>query len=205
MKKFITVAAGFAALCFGTSAMAQDVAIEKTETAAVGTTVVNSVKRAGCVLAVDGTKLSREDTYMYVENACGIEYANRWNNSARIYNVGKGLLISSAVTLPIGIAATIVGSAYFVGGAIGGAISGGMTGEIGEEQEKSITGGATAMYCGLLFTAVGMGTLIAGSVCVPVGKARMNDIARRCNGGEGYDVTMNFGPCAHGIGMTLNF
>lgn len=54
--------------------------------------------------------------------------------------------------------------------------------------------------------AVGVSTLIAGAVCVPVGKSRMNDIVERCNASNnGYTVTMNFGPCPHGIGMTLNF
>lgn len=209
MKNIFTVAAVFAALCFGTSAMAQDVNNEKTEIAVTnanpGTVAGQNAVRTGRVLAVDGVKLSKEDTYTYVGNTCGYEYANRWDSSARIYSAGKGLLISSAVTIPVGIAATVCGTAHFVGGALGGAVSGSVSGEIDEESEKHIAGGAIAMYCGAFLASVGVGTLIAGAVCVPVGKARMNDIARRCNEGEGYDVTMNFGPCAHGIGMTLNF
>ena len=62
------------------------------------------------------------------------------------------------------------------------------------------------LYGGVFVTAVGVSTLIAGAVCVPIGKSRMNDIVGRCNSANsGRSITMNFGPCPHGVGMTLNF
>ena len=76
----------------------------------------------------------------------------------------------------------------------------------GPETQRIINNGAVLIVCGATLAAVGVSTLIAGAVCVPVGKSRMNDIVERCNASNnGYTVTMNFGPCPHGIGMTLNF
>lgn len=167
---------------------------------------VQPVRRAGKVIFADGRRLSADDTFDYVAERCGLPYAQRWNNSAKIYGVGKGLLISSAVTIPVGVVSTYFGAVYTVAGAIGAGVSN-VDGEGPDQRPVNImTGGVLAMYGGIALITVGLSTLVAGSVCVPVGKSRMNDIVNRCNAANsGPAVTMNFGPCPHGVGMTLNF
>lgn len=170
------------------------------------------VSRAGKVLFVDGKRLSSEETFDFVSERCGLLYAQRWSNSARIYSVGKGLLISSAVTIPVGVVGCVFGTALIVGGGlaggIGAALSAGLGGDpsLTPENERLINGGAALFICGATLASVGFSTLIAGAVCVPVGKSRMNDIVGRCNSASrGPQMTMNFGSCPHGVGMTLNF
>lgn len=183
-----------------------------TPTGEVAIETASTVSRAGKVLAVDGIRLSADETFNYVSEHCGLPYAQRWNNSARIYGVGKGLLISSAVTIPVGMAGCVFGTALLVGGSFAGGLGAafgaafGADPSISPETQRIINNGAVLIVCGATLAAVGVSTLIAGAVCVPVGKSRMNDIVERCNASNnGYTVTMNFGPCPHGIGMTLNF
>lgn len=179
-----------------------------TPTGDVAIETASTVSRAGKVLAVDGIRLSADETFNYVSEHCGLPYAQRWNNSARIYGVGKGLLISSAVTIPVGMAGCVFGTALVVGGGFAGGLGAafGADPSISPETQRIINNGAVLIVCGATLAAVGVSTLIAGAVCVPVGKSRMNDIVERCNSSNnGYTVTMNFGPCPHGIGMTLNF
>ena len=178
----------------------------------IAANTASTVSRAGKVLAVDGIRLSADETFNYVSEHCGLPYAQRWNNSARIYGVGKGLLISSAVTIPVGMAGCVCGTALLVGGSFAGGLGAafgaafGADPSISPETQRIINNGAVLIVCGATLAAVGVSTLIAGAVCVPVGKSRMNDIVERCNASNnGYTVTMNFGPCPHGIGMTLNF
>ena len=164
------------------------------------------VSRAGKVLCVDGKRLSAAETFDYVSDRCGLPYAQRWNNSARLYGAGKGLLISSAVTIPVGVVSTWFGAAFTVAGAIGSAASGVGDNEPNQGSVNALTGGVFLMYGGVFVAAVGVSSLIAGAVCLPIGKSRMNDIVDRCNSANsGRDITLNFGPCPHGIGMTLNF
>ncbi len=171
-----------------------------------------TVSRSGKVLRADGKKMTTDETFDYVAANCGLPYAQRWNNSAKLYGVGKGLLISSAVTIPVGVASGVIGTALVAGGAVGGsigaAVSGSITGEaeLTPETQRTIRAGAALAICGTALAAVGLSTLIAGSVCVPIGKSRMNDIVGRCNAANNdSNVTMNFGSCPHGVGMTLNF
>lgn len=202
----IAISAGFISeeAAAQTGATAQAI----TPTGEVAIETASTVSRAGKVLAVDGIRLSADETFNYVSEHCGLPYAQRWNNSARIYGVGKGLLISSAVTIPVGMAGCVFGTALVVGGGFAGGLGAafGADPSISPETQRIINNGAVLIVCGATLAAVGVSTLIAGAVCVPVGKSRMNDIVERCNASNnGYNVTMNFGPCPHGIGMTLNF
>ena len=205
----IAISAGFISeeAAAQTGATAQTASIDD-----IAANTASTVSRAGKVLAVDGIRLSADETFNYVSEHCGLPYAQRWNNSARIYGVGKGLLISSAVTIPVGMAGCVCGTALLVGGSFAGGLGAafgaafGADPSISPETQRIINNGAVLIVCGATLAAVGVSTLIAGAVCVPVGKSRMNDIAKRCNASNnGYTVTMNFGPCPHGIGMTLNF
>lgn len=205
----IAISAGFISeeAAAQTGATAQTTSIDD-----IAASTASTVSRAGKVLAVDGIRLSADETFNYVSEHCGLPYAQRWNNSARIYGVGKGLLISSAVTIPVGMAGCVFGTALIVGGGFAGGLgaafgaASGTDPSISPETQRIINNGAVLFVCGATLAAVGVSTLIAGAVCVPVGKSRMNDIAKRCNASNnGYNVTMNFGPCPHGIGMTLNF
>lgn len=222
MKKFIASAVVSAAFFCGASAVSAQtlVPVERTDDGvAVEDNVAglaageDVVTRSGRVLVRDGQKMSREETYLYVKDLCGIEEADRWNRSANIYGAGKGLLISSAVTIPVGAAVCGYGTVIFVansvGGSIGAAISGSITGDgqFSPEIKNEIARGAVLMLSGAAVLSVGLGTLIAGAVCVPVGKGRMNGIVGRCNEAcaPSRDITMNFGACRHGIGLTLNF
>ncbi len=170
-----------------------------------------TVRRSGKVLSVDGRKLTEAETYSYVSERCGEPYAQRWNNSAKIYGVGRGLLISSAVTIPVGMTTCIIGTAMVAGTAVGVGIGTAMTGgladtDLSPEAQRTIQAGAALAICGATIAVVGFSTLVAGAVCVPVGKGRMNSIANSCNSANSAPaLTMNFGPCPHGIGMTLNF
>lgn len=206
----IAISAGFISeeAAAQTGATAQTTSIDDI----AANTASTVVSRAGKVLAVDGIRLSADETFNYVSEHCGLPYAQRWNNSAKIYGVGKGLLISSAVTIPVGMAGCVFGTALIVGGGFAGGLgaafgaASGTDPSISPETQRIINNGAVLIVCGATLAAVGVSTLIAGAVCVPVGKSRMNDIAERCNtSNNGYNVTMNFGPCPHGIGMTLNF
>ena len=207
MKRHLIIAVAAIAVSAGfMSAEAAAQTITATDGFASESVVV--VSRAGKVLCVGDKRLSSEETFDYVSERCGLPYAQRWNNSARIYSVGKGLLISSAVTIPVGMAGCVVGTAIIVGGRLGAALSVGFGGDpsLTPETQKMINNGATLFICGATLAAVGLSTLIAGAVCVPVGKSRMNDIVGRCNAvSQGSQMTMNFGSCPHGIGMTLNF
>ena len=201
----IAISAGFISeeAAAQTGATAQTASIDD-----IAANTASTVSRAGKVLAVDGIRLSADETFNYVSEHCGLPYAQRWNNSARIYGVGKGLLISSAVTIPVGMAGCVCGTALLVGGSFAGGLGAafGADPSISPETQRIINNGAVLIVCGATLAAVGVSTLIAGAVCVPVGKSRMNDIVERCNASNnGYTVTMNFGPCPHGIGMTLNF
>ncbi len=200
----IAVSAGF----MSAEAAAQTI----TATGDVAAELSVTVSRAGKVLRVDGERLSSEETFNYVSEHCGLPYAQRWSNSAKIYSVGKGLLISSAVTIPVGVVGCVFGTALIVGGGLAGglgaALSAGFGGDpsLTPENQRIINNGAILFVCGATLASVGFSTLIAGAVCVPVGKSRMNDIAGRCNAAsQGPQMTMNFGSCPHGIGMTLNF
>ncbi len=170
-----------------------------------------TVRRSGKVLSVDGQKLTEAETYSYVSERCGEPYAQRWNNSAKIYGVGKGLLISSAVTIPVGMTTCIIGTAMVAGTAVGVGLGTAMTGgladtDLSPEAQRTIQAGAALAICGATIAVVGFSTLVAGAVCVPVGKGRMNSIANSCNSANSAPaLTMNFGPCPHGIGMTMNF
>ena len=167
---------------------------------------VQPARRAGKVIFADGRRLSADDTFDYVAERCGLPYAQRWNNSAKIYGVGKGLLISSAVTIPVGVVSTYFGAVFTVAGAIGAGTSGVGDNEPDQGAVNVMTGGVALLYGGVFVAAVGVSTLIAGAVCVPIGKSRMNDIVDRCNvANSSRDITLNFGSCPHGIGMTLNF
>lgn len=217
MKRHLIIALATIAISAGfisEEAAAQTGATAQTITSIddIAANTASTVSRAGKVLAVDGVRLSADETFNYVSEHCGLPYAQRWNNSAKIYGVGKGLLISSAVTIPVGMAGCVFGTALIVGGGFAGglgAVFGAASGtdpSISPETQRIINNGAVLIICGATLAAVGVSTLIAGAVCVPVGKSRMNDIAERCNASNnGYNVTMNFGPCPHGIGMTLNF
>ena len=205
----IAISAGFISeeAAAQTGATAQTTSIDD-----IAANTASTVSRAGKVLAVDGIRLSADETFNYVSEHCGLPYAQRWNNSAKIYGVGKGLLISSAVTIPVGMAGCVFGTALIVGGGFAGGLgaafgaASGTDPSISPETQRIINNGAVLIVCGATLAAVGVSTLIAGAVCVPVGKSRMNDITERCNtSNNGYNVTMNFGPCPHGIGMTLNF
>ena len=205
----IAISAGFISeeAAAQTGATAQTASIDD-----IAANTASTVSRAGKVLAVDGIRLSADETFNYVSEHCGLPYAQRWNNSARIYGVGKGLLISSAVTIPVGMAGCVCGTALLVGGSFAGGLGAafgaafGADPSISPETQRIINNGAVLIVCGATLAAVGVSTLIAGAVCVPVGKSRMNDIVESCNASNnGYTVTMNFGPCPHGIGMTLNF
>ena len=194
----IAVSTGF----MSNEAAAQTIIATDSITAESATTV----SRAGKVLCVDGKRLSAAETFDYVSERCGLPYAQRWNNSARIYGVGEGLLISSAVTIPVGIASTYLGFVFTVAGSIGATASGVGDNEPNQSSVNALTGGVVMLYGGLFVASVGVSTLIAGAVCVPIGKSRMNDIVGRCNSANsGRNITMNFGSCPHGVGMTLNF
>lgn len=216
MKRHLIIA--LATIAISAGFISEEAAAQTGETAQttsiddIAANTASTVSRAGKVLAVDGIRLSADETFNYVLEHCGLPYAQRWNNSAKIYGVGKGLLISSAVTIPVGMAGCVFGTALIVGGGFAGglgAVFGAASGtdpSISPETQRIINNGAVLIVCGATLAAVGVSTLIAGAVCVPVGKSRMNDIAERCNASNnGYNVTMNFGPCPHGIGMTLNF
>lgn len=217
MKRHLIIALATLAISAGfisEEAAAQTGATAQTITSIddIAANTAPTVSRAGKVLAVDGIRLSADETFNYVSEHCGLPYAQRWNNSARIYGVGKGLLISSAVTIPVGMAGCVFGTALVVGGGFAGGLGAafgaafGADPSISPETQRIINNGAVLIVCGATLAAVGVSTLIAGAVCVPVGKSRMNDIVERCNSSNnGYTVTMNFGPCPHGIGMTLNF
>lgn len=206
----IAISAGFMSTEADAQAGATAQAITSTGEVAIET--ASTVSRAGKVLAVDGIRLSADETFNYVSEHCGLPYAQRWNNSARIYGVGKGLLISSAVTIPVGMAGCVFGTALVVGGGFAGGLGAafgaafGADPSISPETQRIINNGAVLIVCGATLAAVGVSTLIAGAVCVPIGKSRMNDIVDRCNvANSGRDITLNFGSCPHGIGMTLNF
>ena len=206
----IAISAGFMSTEAAAQAGATAQAITSTGEVAIET--ASTVTRAGKVLAVDGIRLSADETFNYVSEHCGLPYAQRWNNSARIYGVGKGLLISSAVTIPVGMAGCVFGTALVVGGGFAGGLGAafgaafGADPSISPETQRIINNGAVLIVCGATLAAVGVSTLIAGAVCVPIGKSRMNDIVDRCNvANSGRDITLNFGSCPHGIGMTLNF
>lgn len=211
MKRHLIIAIAAIAVSAG---FMSDAAAAQTITA-TGDVVAESsvtVSRAGKVLRIDGKRLSSDETFNYVSEHCGLPYAQRWDNSAKIYGVGMGLLISSAVTIPVGMAGCVVGTALIVGGGLAGglgaALSVGFGGDpsLTPENQKIINNGAVLFVCGATLAAVGFSTLIAGAVCVPVGKSRMNDIVGRCNSASrGPQMTMNFGSCPHGVGMTLNF
>lgn len=194
----IAVSTGF----MSNEAAAQTIIATDSITAESATTV----SRAGKVLCVDGKRLSSSETFDYVSECCGLPYAQGWNNSARLYGVGKGLLISSAVTIPVGVVSTYFGAVFTVAGAFGATASGVSGNDPDQNSVNVMTGGVAMLYGGVFVTAVGVSTLIAGAVCVPIGKSRMNDIVGRCNSANsGRSITMNFGPCPHGVGMTLNF
>lgn len=175
-----------------------------------GESTASTVRRKGRVLLADGRKLTRIETLEYVSAHCGPEYARSWNAGANLYGAGTGLLISSAVTLPAGVVVSAIGAAHIVGGAVGGslgaAISGSLGGDTGIDPEarKTINTGAALLWGGVALLAIGTSTVIAGAVCVPIGKSKMNNVVNRCNA-AGREVTMNFGPCPHGLGVTLNF
>lgn len=167
-----------------------------------------TVKRSGDVLVVDGRKLTGAETLDYISGHCGGQYAGSWSKGARVYGVGKGLLISSAVTIPVGVAGMTVGMVKITAGAVGGSIGSAISGssEIAPEERETINKGAVWLIGGTIVAAVGISTVIAGAVCLPVGKSRMNSVVNRCNAaGQGAEITMNFGSCPHGLGMTLNF
>ncbi len=205
MKRHLIIAIAAIAVSTGfASGEAAAQTIIATDDIASGT--VPTVSRAGKVLCVDGKRLSSSETFDYVSECCGLPYAQRWNNSARLYGVGKGLLISSAVTIPVGVVSTYFGAVFTVAGAFGATASGVSGNDPDQNSVNVMTGGVAMLYGGVFVTAVGVSTLIAGAVCVPIGKSRMNDIVGRCNSANsGRSITMNFGPCPHGVGMTLNF
>ena len=210
MKNFIITLA-FAAIFAGITSFEASAQVISTTENSVQASATPSVRRAGKVLSVDGRKLNAAETYDYISEHCGQQYAQRWINSARIYGAGKGLLISSAVTIPVGMASCVVGTAMIAGVAVGMGLGAAMTGgmadqDLSPEAQRTVKAGAALAICGATLAAVGFSTLVAGAVCVPVGKSRMNAIASSCNSANsGRDITMNFGSCPHGIGVTLNF
>lgn len=205
MKRPLIIAG--AAIAFFCGFMSDEVAAQTiiaTDNIAVETAA--TVSRAGKVLRVDGRKLSADETFDYVSGRCGLPYAQRWDNGARIYSVGKGLLISSAVTIPVGAVSTYLGAVFTVAGAFGAGTSSVGGNDPDQGAVNVMAGGVALIYGGLFVATVGVSTLIAGAVCVPIGKSRMNDIVDRCNvANSGRDITLNIGSCPHGVGMTLNF
>lgn len=170
------------------------------------------VKRSGKVLRVDGRKLTEAQTLDYITDRCGKAYSSSWNSGAKTYGAGVGLLISSAVTIPAGMTGMVVGTAKIIGGALGVSLGAAISGSLGEEKDitpderDTINKGAAWFIGGTIISAIGFSTLIAGAVCVPVGKSKMNRVANRCNtANQGGEMTMVLGPAPHGLGLTLNF
>ncbi len=201
MKHFILTlvfAAMFAGIgSFGASAQvissAEDPAQEST---------APSVRRSGRVLSVDGKKLTAEETYNYVSEHCGLPYAQSWRTGAKLYKNGTGLLISSAVLIPVGTVSLIFGQAMTVGGALGSIGNS----DAGPNSNSLLTAGIITLYGGVALLTAGFTCLVGGAVCVPIGKNKMNNIANCCNAASsGSNLTMNIGSCPHGVGVTLNF
>ena len=212
MKRIIYIAASAALLLLGaTSVNAQTVTEECLPAAQDTGTQPTEVSRSRDVLAIGAQRMSSEQTYNYIEQLCGTDDAEQWNSGARAYRAGKGLLISSAVTIPVGLVVCSAGTVLFLANTVGGSIGAGISGifggdtQIDPELRGKIATGGTLMIGGAAVAVVGIGTLIAGSVCLPVGKSKMNEVVEHCNGVSRSDVTMNIGGCRHGVGLTLNF
>lgn len=209
MKRIIYIAASAALLLLGATSLKAQTGVEQDLPAVQN--AETQVSRSRDVLEIGSQRMSSEQTYSYIEQLCGTGDAEQWNSGARAYRAGKGLLISSAVTIPVGLAVCGVGTSIFIANSVGGTIGSGISSIFGgdtdfdQETKSKIASGGVLMIGGAAVAVVGIGTLIAGSVCLPVGKNRMNEVVDHCNGVSSSDVTLNIGACRHGIGLSLNF
>lgn len=212
MKRIIYIAASAALLLLGATPLKAQTGVGQALPAVQDAEAQQATAtRSRDVLAIGAQRMSSEQTYSYIEQLCGTDDAEQWNSGARAYRAGKGLLISSAVTIPVGLVVCGTGTAIFIANTVGGSIGSGISSIFGgdtqfdpELKEKIATGGVL-MIGGAAVAVVGIGTLIAGSVCLPVGKSKMNEVVEHCNGASRNDVTLNIGACRHGIGISLNF
>lgn len=212
MKRIICIAASAALLILGATKLKAQTGVGQALPAVRDAgSQQTAASRSKDVLAIGAQRMSSEQTYNYIEQLCGTDYAEQWNSGARAYRTGRGLLISSAVTVPVGLAVCGAGTVVFLANTVGGSIGAGISGifggdtQIDPELRGKIAAGGTLMIGGAAVAVVGIGTLIAGSVCLPVGKSKMNEVVEHCNGVSGSDVTLNIGASRHGVGLTLNF
>ena len=212
MKRIICFAASAALLILGATSLKAQTGVEQDLHAVRNAEPQQAaVSRSKDVLAIGAQRMSSEQTYNYIEQLCGTDDAEQWKSGAHAYRAGRGLLISSAVTVPVGLAVCGAGTVIFLANTVGGSIGAGISGIFGGDTQidpalrgKIATGGVL-MIGGAAVAAVGIGTLIAGSVCLPVGKSKMNEVVDHCNGVSRSDVTLNIGACRHGVGLSLNF
>ena len=176
---------------------ANDDAAQSAQTEAPG-----AVTRSRTTLCNAGLALSDEQAIDFVTSCCGASAAEEWSNGVKLYKTGRSLLISSAVIIPVGSLVAGLGIPLMVGGAIVGTPEA-AAGQDGDNGLLHI--GSGMFYGGLAVAAVGVSTLIAGAVCLPKGKHRMDEVVARCNSGASQAVTLNFGAAEHGVGVTLRF
>ena len=161
-----------------------------------------AVTRSRATLCNAGLALSDEQAIDFVTSCCGASAAEEWSNGVRLYKTGRGLLIGSAVAIPVGALTAVLGGVLTLSGAIA-ATPGAAAGQSGDNALLHVGNGL--FYGGIVVAAAGVPTLIAGSICLPKGKRRMNDVVDRCNGAASEAVALGFGAAPHGVGLTLNF
>ncbi len=188
MKHFLKLAIVAALLC-GTFSFAS--AQESAQVTRSRTTLCNA-----------GLALSDEQALDFITSRCGASAAEEWNGGVRLYKAGRGLLISSAVIIPVGSLVAGLGVPMMLGGAIA-ATPEAAAGQSGDNELLHM--GRGMLFGGLAVVAVGVGLLVPGAICLPMGKNRMNGVVDRCNGAASQALSLNFGAAEHGVGLTLRF
>ncbi len=154
--------------------------------------------KKGGKLYQDGEKLSSEQITQILsplQNGNGVSYDVLWGKARNMRTTGVVLTSAGSAAFVAGPVIFIVGLAKVLGSGIGSGIAGDPDGVVGE-------GDVTA---GLVITGAGVAMLGSGIPLWCVGGKRMKNIVSDYNGQSTPEVSLAFGPCPNGLGLSLNF
>ena len=208
MKKWIvTFALMF--LAWGASAQIAD-------TTLVSPSSIGILKRSGARMKMDKVRLTREEQQLLLSDIGGVDYNDTWKKARGWRTAGISMMAGGSAVALFGAGYTMVYSlAGLFGIVIGAGTAAVVTGAVGGDSDAAAQDAADNVSeeigphitAGVIITAVGAGTAVAGIPITVVNCRKMSKIVDEYNDihNPAPAAELTFGPTRSGVGLALNF